>query len=301
MNWWRAELGGRLPTRGSSVVDRADPHVPHVGRVVAFPVSTRTPQPEPLRQLPRLSAILASTLDWTRKIAYAFPVCPDVTERNHAATFAHRYAPSWRGRMRSLQPMRDTEDTRLPAHEELTRLLTEIKSGSERALDCLKNACWGRFVRYVAWHLRDEDRHLAEDIVSEALLAVWYNRRPWEPGPPGSARRYLYRIVRNKMLDATRKLERRRPLWDKRGRWEAYDWFPRAPTPHQELVAKEDSDRLRRAVASLPARQREAFTLVYIEGLTYAETAEVMNISVNTVRKQLRAARRKLRRALGRT
>lgn len=268
--------------------------------MVAPPALNGHRQTEPLRRLHWPSVVLASTLDWTRKIAYASPVYPDVTKRNHAATLAHRCAPCWWGRIRGLQPMRDTDDTRLPADDELTRLLTEIKGGSERALGCLIEACWGRFVRYVAWPLSGEDPHLAEDIVSEALSAVWYNRQKWQPGAPGSARTYLYRIVRNKMFDKIRKLRRRRRSWDQRGWRAAHELHPRLPTPHEELVTKELLNSIKSFVASLPACQREVFVHIVIEELSYAETAEVMNISVHTVRNQLSAARRKLRRALGR-
>lgn len=56
--------------------------------------------------------------------------------------------------------------------------------------------------------------------------------------------------------------------------------------------------RVRAAVAVLPASQRQAITLVDLEGLTYAEVANVLNVPVGTIMSRLCRARRALREAL---
>ena len=58
------------------------------------------------------------------------------------------------------------------------------------------------------------------------------------------------------------------------------------------------TDAFEAAVASLPERRREVFELVFQRGLSHAETAAVMGISVPTVANQMSAALRTVRRAV---
>ena len=55
------------------------------------------------------------------------------------------------------------------------------------------------------------------------------------------------------------------------------------PTPETIALYRSELRRLLEAIASLPARRREAFVLNRIEGLSYDEIAERMKISRNTV------------------
>jgi RNA polymerase sigma-70 factor (ECF subfamily) len=62
---------------------------------------------------------------------------------------------------------------------------------------------------------------------------------------------------------------------------------------HAETISVEG------AMARLPAEQREVIGLVLIEGLSYKETAEVMNIPVGTVTSRLARGRDALQAMLG--
>ena len=66
-----------------------------------------------------------------------------------------------------------------------------------------------------------------------------------------------------------------------------------------ELAAEADlAARIRRAVTALPPGQRQAVLLVYLSGLTQAETAAVLGIDVGAVKTRLHKARRALRQRL---
>jgi hypothetical protein len=56
--------------------------------------------------------------------------------------------------------------------------------------------------------------------------------------------------------------------------------------------------RVRAAIAAIPARGREALTLHYMEGRSYAETAEMLRLPIDTVRSRLQKGRRHLRREM---
>ena len=193
--------------------------------------------------------------------------------------------------MRSLQVMRETDDTRMATGDDrLDRLMAAVKGGSSRALGRLMNLCWDDLVRYAARQLGDVE--LARDLVQEAFIQVWERRRGWRPR--GSARAYMYRIVRHQVIDEKRKQGVRR-------RWAEGQQLvdaPRPATPAEEFDAKVLADAFEAAVASLPDRRREVFELVFQRGLSHAEAAAVLDISVQTVANQMSAALRSVRQAI---
>ena len=186
--------------------------------------------------------------------------------------------------------MSDPEHPTPREADPLTPLMDAIRGGSQSALGQLMDLCWPELVRYAARQVGDVD--LARDIVQETLIQVWERRRAWEPR--GSARAYLYRIVRNLVIDEKRKQAVRR-------RWLATrDSRPatHVVTPDQVLDAKLLTEVFEAAVASLPDRRREVFELVFIRGLSHADTAKVMGLSPQTVANQMSAALRTVRKAV---
>jgi RNA polymerase sigma-70 factor (ECF subfamily) len=57
----------------------------------------------------------------------------------------------------------------------------------------------------------------------------------------------------------------------------------REPDPRQQAEARELADRLRAALAELPALQAEVFCLCRLDGTTYREAAAQLNVDTNTV------------------
>ena len=193
--------------------------------------------------------------------------------------------------MRSLQVMRETDDTRMATGDDrLDRLMAAVKGGSSRALGRLMNLCWDDLVRYAARQLGDVE--LARDLVQEAFIQVWERRRGWRPR--GSARAYMYRIVRHQVIDEKRKQGVRRRWAERQQQLDA----PRPATPAEEFDAKVLADAFEAAVESLPDRRREVFELVFQRGLSHAEAAAVLDISVQTVANQMSAALRSVRQAI---
>ena len=172
----------------------------------------------------------------------------------------------------------------------LAPLMAAIRGGSQSALGQLMDHCWPELVRYAARQVGDVD--LARDIVQETLIQVWERRRAWEPR--GSTRAYLYRIVRNLVIDEKRRQGVRR-------RWAARQEFapsPRPATPDEVLDEKLLTQVFETAVAALPDRRREVFELVFMRGLSHADAAGAMGLSVQTVANQMSTALRTVRKAV---
>ena len=146
----------------------------------------------------------------------------------------------------------------------------------------------GDFAAWVSPHLPLMGRVAArlapaadrDDVVQEALSRAWRRRATYDAGR-GTPAAWLAAIVAGEARSA-------------RGR----------TRPSLELVDApvEDSRRdldLERAVARLPARQREAVDLHYFAGLTVVETAAAMGCAEGTVKSTLSDARSRLRTLLG--
>jgi bifunctional DNase/RNase len=69
----------------------------------------------------------------------------------------------------------------------------------------------------------------------------------------------------------------------------------RGSDPHEAVEAAEVAARVRRAIAALPAGQREAVTLFYLAGLTQTEAAQHLGIPPGAVKTRLHKARAALR------
>ncbi|MFM7868910.1 MAG: RNA polymerase sigma factor [Planctomycetaceae bacterium] len=66
----------------------------------------------------------------------------------------------------------------------------------------------------------------------------------------------------------------------------------------QQVLQQESAEQIRRILDSLPSEQSEVVILKHWEDLTFAEIAEVLGISQNTVASRYRYAMEKLQRAL---
>jgi RNA polymerase sigma-70 factor, ECF subfamily len=155
------------------------------------------------------------------------------------------------------------------------------------SLDSLLGAYWTPLVRYALGFVGSQDA--AEDIVQDALIAVWDRRLEWRAG---SLVALLYRATRNRALNERRR-ERVRLRWRREQREEE-----ESPSPWHVLQGEELRTQLERAIEGLPPRRREIFLLARFDGLGYREIAEVLGISIQTVANQMSSALAELRRVL---
>ncbi len=163
--------------------------------------------------------------------------------------------------------------------------------GDVDSLDSLISRHWAVVVDYAARMIRCEDQ--AEDLAQEAFVALWEGRREWTEGT--RPRPLLLRMVRNRALNECRWREVRDRF---EGRVRSIELGRRPPDPFEELKAKEVEDRFRQALAALSPRKREVFTMSRFQGLSYAEIAQVLGTSSQTVANQMSAALRELRQAI---
>jgi RNA polymerase sigma-70 factor (sigma-E family) len=145
-------------------------------------------------------------------------------------------------------------------------------------------AARGDALHRTAYHLT-RDHALAEDLVQTALAKAWsaWRRIEGEPEP------YVRKIMVNTYSS----------WWQRKWRGEQpTEELPESPagtTGDRPASDPEDRDALIRALAALPRRQRAVVVLRFVEDCTERQTADLLGISVGTVKSQAAKALAKLR------
>ena len=121
------------------------------------------------------------------------------------------------------------------------------------------------------------------------MLRVWTNAPRWQP--MAKFRTWLTRIVVNLCLDR----KRRAPWLALEAAGDVVD-----PAPDRRRATREQRARaaVADAIGQLPVRQRAAIVLTYREGMSNAETAELLDTTVSAVETLLARGKTALRRAL---
>jgi RNA polymerase sigma-70 factor (ECF subfamily) len=175
------------------------------------------------------------------------------------------------------------------ATRELERFLAEVER---------------RAFRMAQIALRHEEDAL--DAVQDAMLQLAHR---YAARPPAEWKPLFYRILENRIRD----VQRRRSVRNRVMAWlparphgddaEAPDPIEQAsdsgPEPPAQLESQQMLQRLEQALAALPARQRQAFTLRNLEGMDVAETAAAMGCSEGSVKTHYFRALQTLRLQLG--
>ncbi len=169
------------------------------------------------------------------------------------------------------------------------------QAGDHGAFDQLHEALEPAILRFTRRLVGSQTA--AEDITQETFLVLYTHLDAINP--PEKLRPYLFRVARNKCYDWLRKQGRTDALSldDEQTRVRVsfqMDQIAPDEATHWLLLLLE----VREAIDELPAAQKQALILYSEEGLIYAEIAEVMDVTLGTVKSRLHHAKKNLRRRL---
>jgi len=169
-------------------------------------------------------------------------------------------------------------------------LVAATLAGDEGAFTALvgRNKKW--LYRYIHRYVRDESE--AQDVLQESLIAAWRALKSYDPNRPLEF--WLRRIALNKCRDRARRLAVRRILLPWSGGAREAAAIDPAPTADESLAESEDLKRARAAIEALPGRLRDPLILTAIEGLSQAEAAEILGITVKAVEGAVYRAKKQL-------
>jgi RNA polymerase sigma-70 factor (ECF subfamily) len=157
------------------------------------------------------------------------------------------------------------------------------------------DAYFAEIHRYVA---RRIDVQVADDLAAETFAIAFRRRRDYDLGR-ANARPWLYGIATNLVARHRRDERRKLRALERMDRTDRTDGHEDAVAAR--VVAEEIKGPLARAVAALPAGQRDVLLLVVLADLAYDEVAAALDVPFGTVSSRLNRARHKLRKALGGT
>jgi RNA polymerase sigma-70 factor (ECF subfamily) len=172
-------------------------------------------------------------------------------------------------------------------------LLAAARDGDPEALESLLGRYQGSVLRFSRRMCRDAED--ARDVLQDTLLAMARGIRAFRGA--SSLSTWLYTIARSHCIKQRRRSKFAGPevSLDGQGRETAAALPDPGRGPEQMAAERELSQRLDEALARLEPEQREVLLLRDVEGLTAAETAEVVGISVAAVKSRLHRARASLR------
>lgn len=178
-----------------------------------------------------------------------------------------------------------------PGNNAADAAMDRYAAGDDSAFGEVYDAIAPRIYRHVLGRVGDAG--LAEDVVQQTLLQIHRKRGTFVRG--AAVLPWALAIARRLAVDAHR-----------RGRKESLTKEPdpvEPPSPdfdaEAHATAAETARRIRAVLAGLPETQRTAFELVKQEGLSVAQAAAVLGITVSAVKLRAHRAYEALRAALG--
>jgi len=185
--------------------------------------------------------------------------------------------------------MVDTEENIRITDEEL---FAQFIAGQSAGFDALVDRYYKQVYRFL---VRFTGRpHLAEDLIQDVFMKVYRSANTFDP--ERKFRPWLYSIAANRARDALRSVGRSEKQIlvhrTKAGEETSLEeLLPGAPSPpDREIIARETTEKVQRALMDMPDQLREIVTLAYYNQMPYKDIAGALGIPLGTVKSRLHKA-----------
>lgn len=179
-------------------------------------------------------------------------------------------------------------------------LIEATKEGDEAAFGEIMNRYRSPITNYLYRFLNDYEE--AVDLAQETFVRVYFAIERYHTEYAFST--YIYRIATNLAISEIRRRKRRK-LVSLTGLFQSKDEQTREFQPPDEkplvvdnLIESEQSETIARAIATLPDKYRAPIVLRDIEGKTYEEIAQILELGLGTTKSRISRARGLLREKL---
>lgn len=137
----------------------------------------------------------------------------------------------------------------------------------------------------------------AEDIVQEVLIKAYNSLSTFKGESKLST--WLYRITVNTCLNELSKRKRRWLFSNIEEVHSSFIDYSQQKNPEQQLIEEETNRKVRKAIDSLPEKQRTAFILQRYKELSQKEISEIMELTEGAVEQLLQRGKSNLKKRLG--
>ncbi len=135
------------------------------------------------------------------------------------------------------------------------------------------------------------ERAEAEDVVQEVFIKFWNNRA--HANQISNVEAWCIRATKNLSIDKLRSKHRRTETMP-----ETFEMRDHSPTPFGETVKNDVFSHVKKLLANLPEKQKMVMQLRDLEGLSYQEVADALEISLDQVKVNIYRARIAVRKGL---
>ncbi|UII29741.1 RNA polymerase sigma-70 factor [Fulvivirga ulvae] len=165
-------------------------------------------------------------------------------------------------------------------------LFKKVRNGDKRALDMLFRSYYNTLCNFSYSIVKNTD--LVEELVADIFYILWRDCKHLDI--KRNLRAYLFTAVRNKSLEVIRKEQKSAGLHEELG-----SMYLSTETPETSLLYNELNQHYQKAYEALPEKCRQVFKLHKIDGLSYQEISDILNISIKTVENQMGKALKLIR------
>lgn len=130
----------------------------------------------------------------------------------------------------------------------------------------------------------------AEDIVQDVLIKIWNRREDWPQIQNMEA--WGITLTKNLSIDYMRGNKRNEELRPEEGGFQIPAW---EPSPEAQLATDDLLQRIKNAMGLLPEKQAQVMQLRDVEGMSYQEIADALEMPMNQVKINLFRARQQIR------
>ncbi|HEV7322947.1 MAG TPA: sigma-70 family RNA polymerase sigma factor [Ensifer sp.] len=168
-----------------------------------------------------------------------------------------------------------------PGADDLASALAGCAKGDKTALRLIFDREAGRMVAIAERIVRRRD--LAEEVVQESFIRLWTHAHQYQPDR-GSARGWIYAIVRNRALNLLRDSSRELTI-------EEVDALREREQAHQVIAAwyqLDQSSRLYHCLGALDETKRRGILMAYVHGYSHGEIAGRLRVPLGTAKSWIR-------------
>ncbi|TKC62197.1 RNA polymerase sigma-70 factor [Pedobacter hiemivivus] len=160
-------------------------------------------------------------------------------------------------------------------------LVILLREADRLAFTTIYDRYWALLFSHARKMVKDEEE--ARDVVQEVFIYLW--NRIDEITITSTLSAYLYSSVRHKILNVIKRSKLREKYIDSLMAFEETD-----PDSSEDLIAKELATRIEDAIHQLPKKMRTVFELSRKTNLSHKLISEELEISENTIKKQINRA-----------
>ncbi len=182
---------------------------------------------------------------------------------------------------------RDTQGAEAYVITDEVDLVLRATAGDERAYGKLVGTYQARLYNFVRSMVRNDE--IAEDITQESFVKAFFSLKKLQN--PASFKSWLFRIANNNTLDYLRKKRIQTVDVDEQVRESYVD----TASPEKGAVASSRTRHIREALDKLKPDQRNILVMCDLQGFSYQEISEALDIPFGTVQSRIFYARKKLK------